>query len=67
MHYNVYDVFYSLNSYQHVLAASGAIFRMILCKYTMVLMWLVVYSCNNNITLKMPTIVAEICKWEHCE
>jgi hypothetical protein len=38
MHYNVYDVFYSLNFYQYVLAASAAIFRMILCKYTMVLM-----------------------------
>jgi len=35
MHFNVYDVFYSLNSYQHVLAASAAIFR-ILCKNTVV-------------------------------
>jgi len=30
MHFNIYDVFYSLNSYQHVSAAIAAIFRMIL-------------------------------------
>jgi len=26
MHFNVYDVFYSLNSYQHVSAACAAVF-----------------------------------------
>ena len=30
MHFNVYDVFYSLNSHQHALAANAAIFRVIL-------------------------------------
>ena len=25
------------------------------------------YSCNNNITLKMATLDAETCWWEHCE
>jgi len=30
MHFNVYDVFYSLYSHQHVSAATAAIFRVIL-------------------------------------
>ena len=30
MHFNVYDVLYSLNSHQRVSAAIGAIFRVIL-------------------------------------
>ena len=30
MHFSVYGVFYSLNSYRHVSAAIGAIFRVIL-------------------------------------
>jgi len=38
MHFNVYDVFYSQSSYQHVSAAIAAIFVVILLqeyKYTM--------------------------------
>ena len=30
MHFNVYDVFYSRNSHQHVSAANAAIFRVML-------------------------------------
>jgi len=60
MHFNVYDVFYSLNSYQHVLAAIAAIFRVILQEYKCINVVSCV-SCNNNITLKMATIVTEIC------
>jgi len=30
MHFNVYDVFYSLNSHQHVSAAIAAIFSVML-------------------------------------
>jgi hypothetical protein len=29
MHFNVYDLFYSLNSYEHVSAAISTIFRVI--------------------------------------
>jgi len=25
------------------------------------------YSCNNNVTLKMAAVAAETCWWEHCE
>jgi len=32
LHFNVYDVFYSLNSHQHVSAAIAVIFRVILLK-----------------------------------
>jgi hypothetical protein len=32
LHFNVYDVFYSINSHQHVSAAIAAIFRVILLK-----------------------------------
>ena len=33
MHFSVYDVFYSLNSYQHVSGAIAAIFRVIFQEY----------------------------------
>jgi len=44
MHFNVYDVFYSLRSQQHVSAAIAAIFRVLLLQ-----MWLAVsLSLYNN-------------------
>jgi len=66
MHFNVYGVFYSLNSYRHVLATIAAIFRVILWQEYSGINVASCVSCNN-ITLKMAAIVAEICQREHCE
>jgi len=49
MHYNVYDVFYSLHSHQHVSAAIAPIFRvMLLLHEYKVQLWLVVSSSLHN-------------------
>jgi len=48
MHFNVCDVFYSQFSHQHVTATQLSTFVRL-------------YSCNNNITLKMAGIPAETC------
>jgi len=53
MHFNVYDVFYSPFSHQHVTATQLSTFELS-------------YSCNN-FTLNMAGIPAETCWWEHCE
>jgi len=48
MHFNVYDVFYSLCSHYHVLAAIVVIFRVTLSQY-MGKMWLALsLSLDNN-------------------
>ena len=52
MHFNVYDVFYSLNSHQHVSAAFAAIFRV-----TLLLKKIQRYKCDclrrrRSITIK---------------
>jgi hypothetical protein len=66
MHCNVYNIFYSLYSHQHVSTAIAAIFRAMLLKeykVTYVATELVNDICTlhtcNNITLKMVAIAAK--------
>ena len=51
MHFNVYDVFYSLNSHQHVSAAILAIFRVILHVYN----GISVVSCAFLVIVTSPS------------
>jgi hypothetical protein len=63
MHFNVYDVFYSLYSHQHVSAAIAAIFRVILLllQEDETNVNVPLYSCNNYIILKVAATSAETC------
>ena len=60
MHFNVYDVFYYLNSHQHVSAAIAAILRVMLYKYKTTKRHVCILVIKN-ITLKMTTIADETC------
>ena len=60
----IYDVFYSHYSHQHVSTGISAIFRVMV---TQVPTSVCLYLCNNNITLKMAVIPTETCWWERCE
>jgi hypothetical protein len=63
IHCNIYDVFYSQCSHQHVLVGITAICRVILLqryKHTDV-------GTCVTITLKMAVIPVETCWWEFCE
>jgi len=58
MHFNIYDVFYSLNSHQHVSAAIAAIFRMMIllqqCKGTNVV------SCVTVTALQLEIVMTSV-------
>ena len=56
MYINIYYVFYSHYSRQHVSAGIPAIFRVILTQLTTLLR---LHLCNNNITMKMAVIPTE--------
>jgi hypothetical protein len=58
MHFNVYGVLCSQCSYLHISATTVATFRVILLQLTT---FVSMYSSNNNITLRMATILTETC------
>jgi len=57
MHFNVYDVFYSQCSHQHVSAGIATILKVILLKE----------GKGNNTTLKTAVITVETCRGEFSE